>query len=60
MKLIITDFDGTLYDDNYFENIKFLECIKKDYDIVIATGRNYNSLKKNLKICTFFRDGHII
>ena len=55
MNLIISDFDGTLYDENYNENIKFLESIKQNYDIVIATGRNFKSLKGDLKInCPYY------
>lgn len=55
MKLIVTDFDGTFYDDNYLENIKFIESIKDKYDFVIATGRNYKFLKEDLKIaCKYY------
>lgn len=55
MNLIITDFDGTFFDDNYLENIRFIESIKDDYDFVIATGRNFKSLKYNLKIeCKYY------
>lgn len=55
MDLIISDFDGTFYDDNYDKNINFIESIKEDYDIVIATGRNFKSLKGDLKIkCPYY------
>lgn len=54
MKLIVSDFDGTFYDENYLENIKFIKSLK-DVDFVIATGRNYESLKKDLKIdCKYY------
>ena len=54
MNLIISDFDGTLFDKNYKKNI---EAIKKNknIDLIIATGRNYKSLKKDLKIrCQYY------
>lgn len=55
MNLIISDFDGTFYDGNYNENIKFIEEIKKNYDFIIATGRNFKSLKEDLKIkCPYY------
>lgn len=55
MNLIITDFDGTFFDDNYLENIDFIENIKDKYDFVIATGRNFKSLKGDLKIkCKYY------
>ena len=54
MNLLVTDFDGTLYDKNYNENIEFLNELKK-FDIVIATGRNFSSLKNDLKIkCKYY------
>ena len=54
MKLIVSDFDGTFYDENYLENIEFIKSLK-DVDFVIATGRNYESLKKDLKIdCKYY------
>ena len=54
MNLLVTDFDGTFYDNNYKKNI---ELIKKynNFDFVIATGRNFPSLKKDLKIkCKYY------
>ena len=55
MNLIITDFDGTFFDDNYLKNINFIESIKDNYDFVIATGRNIKSLKDDLKIkCKYY------
>jgi len=55
MNLIVTDFDGTFYDNNYLENIKFINSINDKFDFVIATGRNFKSLKKDLKIkCKYY------
>ena len=54
MNLLVTDFDGTFYDNNYNKNI---ELIKKysNIDFVIATGRNIKSLKEDLKIgCKYY------
>lgn len=62
MNLIISDFDGTLFDKNYKENIKAIEK-QKNTDLIIATGRNYKSLKKDLKIkCKYYicNDGSYI
>lgn len=54
MKLIVSDFDGTFYDENYLENIEFIKSLE-DADFVIATGRNFESLKKDLKIeCKYY------
>ena len=49
MNLIVSDFDGTFYDNNYLQNIEFIENLDDTYDFVIATGRNFESLKKDLK-----------
>ena len=54
MNLLVSDFDGTFFDNNYKNNIKF---IKKTHniDFVIATGRNFSSLKQDLKIkCKYY------
>ena len=49
MNLLVSDFDGTFFDDNYEKNIQFIkEC--KNLDFIIATGRNILSLKNDLKI----------
>ncbi|MBQ2946769.1 MAG: HAD hydrolase family protein [Bacilli bacterium] len=54
MNLLVTDFDGTLFDDNYENNIKFIEELNNT-DLVIATGRNYPNLKQDLKIkCNYY------
>lgn len=53
MKALFSDFDGTFYDDNYLENIKFIENLGIDF--IIATGRHYFSLKNDLKIdCKYY------
>ena len=66
MKLLVTDFDGTLYTDDYNKNIEALNKFKqKGNKVVIATGRYLSSLKEDLDkridydylICT---DGSII
>lgn len=54
MNLLVTDFDGTFYDENYEKNIDLIKNID-NMDFVIATGRNYPSLKKDLKInCKYY------
>lgn len=54
MNLLVTDFDGTLFDNNYENNIKFIEELNNTY-FVIATGRNYPSLKEDLKVkCDYY------
>jgi len=54
MNLLVSDFDGTFYDENYENNIKLI----KEYnnmDFIIATGRNYPALRKDLKIdCKYY------
>lgn len=53
MNLIVSDFDGTFFDKNYDKNIELIQ--KYDNDFVIATGRNIESLKKDLKIdCKYY------
>ena len=47
MNLLVSDFDGTFFDDNYLDNIKFVESIRNNTKFVIATGRNFNFLKKS-------------
>lgn len=55
MNLIVSDFDGTFFDDNYEQNIKFVKSLNDNYDFVIATGRSFNFLKKDLKInCKYY------
>lgn len=54
MNLLVSDFDGTFYDNNYKENIKLIKKYK-NLDFVIATGRNFSSLKNDLEIdCKYY------
>lgn len=54
MNLLVTDFDGTFYDNNYENNINFIKELN-NIDFVIATGRNFPSLKEDLKIkCDYY------
>lgn len=49
MKLIVSDFDLTFYDSNYDENIKLINsCVDKGNVFVIATGRSFELLKKDI------------
>ena len=49
MKLLVSDFDGTLFNDHYKENI---EAVNRFVDagnlFAIATGRDLNRLLKDL------------
>lgn len=59
MKIIISDFDNTFYDDSYEKNIDEIKKFINDGNIfIIATGRNINQLKKDLDInnisCKFY------
>ena len=50
MKLIVSDFDLTFFDDNYDENIKLVnDFVDKGNIFVIATGRSYELLEKKIK-----------
>lgn len=50
MKLVVSDFDLTLFDSNYDENIKLInEFVQKDNVFVIATGRSFKNLKKDIE-----------
>ena len=50
MKLIVSDFDLTFFDGNYDENIKLVNnFVDKGNMFVIATGRSYELLKKELE-----------
>jgi len=53
MKLFITDYDGTLYnnDTELKENIIMIKKLQKmDFKIVISTGRSYPSIKNQVDI----------
>lgn len=55
MNLIVSDFDGTFFDDNYEKNIEFINSCRDKNNFVIATGRNFNYLKTDLKIkCDYY------
>ena len=52
MKLFITDYDDTLYlnDNQIKENIKKLKDLhKKNFLVVISTGRSYPSIKEKIR-----------
>lgn len=54
MDLLVTDFDGTFYDSNYEKNLDFVQNLNNTH-FVVATGRNFNFLKKDLKIkCDYY------
>ncbi len=47
--ILISDFDGTIYDNNYENNIKAVnDFVKKGNTFVIATGRSINSIKEKI------------
>ena len=49
MKLLVSDFDNTLYNDDYLENIRLInEFVLKGNLFVIATGRSLFNLKKGI------------
>ena len=50
MKLIVSDFDLTLFDSNYNQNIELVNSFTKKGNIfVIATGRSFELLKKDIE-----------
>ena len=50
MKLIVSDFDLTFFDDDYDENITLAnDFVDKGNIFVIATGRSYELLKKEIE-----------
>lgn len=67
MKVIVSDFDGTLFDNNQINCLDKINKFISDGNIfIIATGRNISSLKKDLDkfnlSCNYFicNDGAII
>ncbi len=49
MKILISDFDKTFYTENYDNNIKLInEFVNAGNKFVIATGRSYTSIKKEI------------
>jgi len=54
MKILVSDFDLTLFDNNYDENIEIINSLTENDNIfVIATGRSIELLKKDLKKINF-------
>ena len=54
MKVLVTDFDLTLYDDNYEKNLEYLKTLK-DIEVIINTGREHITLFEDLKIeCNYY------
>lgn len=50
MKILVSDFDGTFYDDQFQENVKAInEFVEKGNIFIIATGRNVTSLKNEFE-----------
>lgn len=50
MKLIVSDFDLTFFDENYDENIELINSfVDKGNMFIIATGRSYELLKKEIE-----------
>lgn len=50
MKLIVSDFDLTFFDKDYENNIKLInEFTQNDNKFIIATGRFYHLLEKDIK-----------
>jgi len=50
MKLIVSDFDLTLFNEEYDKNIELVNSFTKDDNIfVIATGRSIKLLKKDIE-----------
>ena len=51
MKCLISDFDGTLYDNNFINNLKSIKEFIDDGNIfVVATGRTFKNIKKKIYI----------
>ena len=49
MKILVSDFDGTLYDDKYEENLEYVKSLKK-VELIVATGRDHISLFNDFKL----------
>ena len=49
MKCLISDFDGTFYDNNFINNLKSIKEFIDDGNIfVVATGRTFKNIKKKI------------
>lgn len=50
MKILVSDFDDTLYTINYLKNIeKIQEFVNNENMFIIATGRNYTQLLEDIE-----------
>ena len=50
MKILVSDFDGTFFDNNYLKNIERINNFVDEGNIfVIATGRSVNNLKVDIQ-----------
>lgn len=50
MKIIVSDFDGTFFNDDYLENIDYLnKFVEAGNLFIIATGRGINNLRKDIE-----------
>ena len=49
MKILASDFDGTLYDNKYEENLEYIKSLK-NIELVVATGRDHISLFNDFKL----------
>ena len=49
MKILASDFDGTLYDDKYLENLEYVKSLK-DIELIVTTGRDHISLFNDFKL----------
>ena len=54
MKLLASDFDFTLYDDNYKNNLEYVKSLK-NVEFIINTGRDHISLFNDFKMkCNYY------
>ena len=49
MKILASDFDGTLYDDKYEENLEYIKSLK-NIELIVTTGRDHISLFNDFKL----------
>ncbi|MCI8778149.1 MAG: HAD-IIB family hydrolase [Bacilli bacterium] len=51
MKVLVSDFDKTFYDDNYLNNIDIVnKFVKSGNMFIIATGRSFDRLNEVIKV----------
>ena len=49
MRVVVSDFDNTIYNENYLKNIDLIkDFIARKNKFIIATGRNLSSLLKEI------------